>query len=149
MRLRPAKRNPKKRSLRDTKATLGNQRAGSPDWRPLPLTSISSNSSQARSHDVISFLRRELKSQKVPCFHGDNLLRLRRGPALGLGLRGRGRDAPVGVRDQQRSPLLGSFVTLCHAEPAKEPQRFVGKRTSVDLKEHSGFSRRTFGCLVL
>lgn len=85
-----------------------------------------------RNHDVISFPQGELKSQKVSCFHGDNLLGLRRGPALGLGLRGRGRDAPVGVGDEQRSPLLRRLVTLGHAEPAEEPQRFVGKHRSTD-----------------
>lgn len=72
-----------------------------------------------RKRDVISFLLGGLKSQKVSCFHGNNLLRLRRGPALRPCLRRRGRDAPVGVHYEQRSPLLRSFVALCHAEPAK------------------------------
>lgn len=62
-------------------------------------------------------------------FHGNNLLRLRRGSALRLGLRRRGRDAAVGVRDEQRPPLPRSFVALGHAEPAKTPQRFVGKHS--------------------
>lgn len=75
----------------------------------------------------------------MSCFHGDNLLGLRRGPALGLGLRGRGRDAPVGVGDEQRSPLLRRLVTLGHAEPAEEPQRFVGKHTNADLKSVLAF----------
>lgn len=40
----------------------------------------------------------KLKCLRCLCFHGNNLLSLRRGPALWLPLRRRGRDAPVGVR---------------------------------------------------
>lgn len=56
-------------------------------------------------------------------FQDTDLLGLGRRPALGLRLHRRRRDAPIGVRYEQRPPLPHWFFTLGHPEPARRQHK--------------------------